>query len=175
MQTLEDYIMSIKNRKGCKNVVRDSWGVYDAYKYIRKNGWYNIGRPVKEHEFYSIIRGINKYLATEIVNGNTVRFPYRMGKLELRKQERGVYFKNNKLRISYPINWNKTLKLWFEDEEARRDKTLVRMENKEVFKVYYNKYTADYNNQCFYDFSLNRSVKVALKENILNNKIDALW
>ena len=24
--------------------VTNSWGVYDAYKHMRKNGWYNIGR-----------------------------------------------------------------------------------------------------------------------------------
>jgi hypothetical protein len=39
--------------------VNNSLGVYDAYKWIRKNKWFNIGRPLKEHEFYSIIRKVN--------------------------------------------------------------------------------------------------------------------
>lgn len=29
--------------------VRNSYGVYDAYKYIRKNKWFDIGRPLTEH------------------------------------------------------------------------------------------------------------------------------
>ena len=31
----------------------------DAYKWIRKNKWLDIGSPVSEHDFYKIIRGIN--------------------------------------------------------------------------------------------------------------------
>ena len=49
----------IKNNKGCRKFkVSGSWGIYDAYKLIRKNKWYDIGRPLTEKEFYSIIRQI---------------------------------------------------------------------------------------------------------------------
>jgi hypothetical protein len=43
--------------------VTNSIGVYDSYKWIRKNKWYNIPRPLKEGEFYKIVRSINLYLA----------------------------------------------------------------------------------------------------------------
>ena len=49
--------------------VSNSIGVYDAYKWIRKNNWLNIERPLKEKEFYLIIRNINKLIAENIVNG----------------------------------------------------------------------------------------------------------
>ena len=32
-----------------KHKIRNSIGVYDAYKWIRKNKWLNIGKPITEH------------------------------------------------------------------------------------------------------------------------------
>lgn len=59
-------------------------------------------------------------LADEISKGNTVYFPCKMGKLELKKEYRGVTIdKDGNMKITYPIDWHSTLKLWFEDEEAR--------------------------------------------------------
>lgn len=155
--------------------VRNSWGIYDIYKHIRKNKWYDIGRPLTEHEFYSIVRGINDLLADEIASGKTITFPSRMGKLELRKSERGVSIVDGKLKITYPINWEETIKLWYEDEQARKDKVLLRNENKYLYRVKYCKFDATYENKSFYEFSLNRFIKVALKENINKGVIDTLW
>lgn len=66
--------------------VSGSWGVYDAYKLIRKHKWFDIGRPLKEKEFYDIVRQINNKLADHIAIGTTITFPCKMGKLELRKE-----------------------------------------------------------------------------------------
>ena len=33
-----------------KHKIRNSLGVYDAYKWLRKNKWLNIGRPLTEKE-----------------------------------------------------------------------------------------------------------------------------
>lgn len=155
--------------------VRGSYGVYDAYKHIRKNKWYDIGRPVKEHEFYSIVRKVNDLLADEIALGHTVTFPSRMGYLELRKIENGVSIVDGKLKVTYPINWDETLRLWFEDEEAKKEKTLVRDEDKYRYRVRYCKYDATYENKSFYQFDLNRFIRKKLKENIKSNKTDTLW
>ena len=46
--------------------VNNSYGVYDAYKYIRKNKWFDIGQPVTEHQFYSIIRRMNTVSYTHL-------------------------------------------------------------------------------------------------------------
>lgn len=54
-----------------------------------------------------------------------------------------------------------------------RKKTLVKVEEKEIFKVYYNKQLADYNNQVFYEFNVNRELKKRLKQRIKEGKIDA--
>ena len=175
-ESYTQFVEKIQRKRGPKTMkVTNSWGVYDALKYVRKNGWFDIGRPVIEHEFYGIVRGVNKLLAQEIVAGRPVTFPARMGKLELRKVPRGASIVDGKLKISYPPDWAETLKLWFEDEEAREKKVLIRDESPFLYKIKYDKYDATYENKSFYQFVLNKFIKQALKENIKNGKIDTVW
>ena len=176
MQTLSDYKTELLKKRGPKEVkVTNSWGVYDCYKAIRKHNWFNIGRPLKEAEFYAIIRGINNLLAQEIAKGNTIDFPARMGSLELRKYKKGVSIVDGKLKNTYPIDWGKTMNLWFEDKEARESKILIRDEQPWVFHVKYCISKAKYENKTFYQFVLNRKIKLALMNNIKQGKIDTLW
>ena len=176
MQSYKDFESEIQKRCTHKNMkVKNSWGAYDAYKWMRKNNWYDIGKPVKEHEFYAIIRGVNNILAESIANGETVTFPHRMGHLELRKKEKGASIVNGELKVTYPIDWSSTIKLWYEDVEARKKKTLLRRNNKYVYRVLYDKYKANYENKGLYLFTLNRKIKLALKENINQGKIETLW
>ncbi len=164
-------------KKGTKREfkVRNSWGVYDSYKAIRKHGWFDIGRPLKEHEFYSIIREVNNLLAEDLALGKEIVFPYRMGKVEVRKMPVGVSLVRGELKNTYPIAWEETIRLWFNDEESMNNKTLVRKEVKEVFYIKYNKFKANYENQSFYEFKLNRFIKLALNRNSSKGKIETLW
>jgi len=171
-----DFQEKILKKRGKKNFkVRGSFGVGDAYKIIRKNGWYNIGKPVRSDVFYHIIRSINKMLAGNISTGETVCLPQSMGRLELRESKRGVSIVGGKMKVNYPIDWNETLRLWSEDGEARRKKVLLRTESKIVYTVRYNKFHAHYSNKSFYEFALNRFIKNALKKNINEGKINVLW
>lgn len=167
---------AINNVKGYRKFkVSGSWGIYDAYKLIRKHKWFDIGRPLKEKEFYDIIRQMNNRFADEIAKGNTVTFPSKMGRLELRKEKRGVYFQDGKMKVTYPVDWHATLKLWFEDKEAREQKLLIRRNSKCVYRVQFNKHDATFNNKIFYDFTLNRYIKQKLKHNINNGLIDSVY
>lgn len=173
----KEFLAEVQKQRTKKEMkVKGSWGVYDAYKHIRKNGWYNIGRPLKEHEFYSIIRGINNLLAQEFTSGTDIHLPHSMGKIEVRNLRRGVFFNDKgKLINTYPIDWSETMKLWYDDEEARESKILIRREIKSAPKVIYNKYCAHYKNQCFYEFIPNRFMVRAYHKNSANNKVDTLW
>lgn len=163
----------LKVTESRKHKVTKSLGVYAIYKWLRKRQWVDIGQRLTEHEFYSIIRKINNELANNLANGYDIKFPHRMGTIELRKSGTYVNFKNGRLYSNLPIDWDKTLKLWCEDEEAYKSRTLIRMREKEVFKTYYNKSKADYTNKSFYQFNANRELKKALKRNIKEGKIDA--
>lgn len=153
--------------------VTGSLGVYDAYKWIRKNKWLDIGRPLTEQEFYSIIRSVNNYLALELSNGNEVILPQKMGTIELRKQKPIVEYRNGKLVVGLSIDWDSTLKLWYEDSEAYERKQVIKTPEKYIFKFIYNKYNATYENKSFFEFDINRQIKLNLKAQIKAGNIDA--
>lgn len=153
--------------------IKNSYGVYDSYKYIRKNKWLNIGQSVTEHQFYYIIRTMNNLLAEHLVKCHDIKLPCRMGWIEVRKYIPSVSIINNKLKVNLPIDWDRTLKLWSEDEEAYKERTLIKMEEKEIFKVYYNRVKANYSNKSYYEFTVNRDLKRKLKFSIKNNNFDA--
>ena len=156
-----------------KHKVRNSWGIYDAYKYTRKNKWFDIGQPVTEHQFYSIIRKINNYLADLLLQGHDIELPCRMGTIEVRKYDESISIKDGKVRSNLPVDWDRTLKLWSEDEEAYKERTLIKVEEKEIFKVYYNRIKANYENKSFYEFLVNRDFKRRLNQKIKNYNFDA--
>ena len=153
--------------------VRNSCGVYDAYKWIRKNKWLNIGRNLTEHEFYTIIRQVNNLLAENLLRGNDITLPNRMGIIELRKYSTMVSFRDGKIITNLPIDWDKTLKLWAEDEESYNRRTLIRMEEKETFRIFYNRRNANYENKSFMQFDFNRDLKRRLKQRIKDRAVDA--
>jgi hypothetical protein len=153
--------------------VRNSNGVYQAYKYLRKNKWLDLPRPVTEHEFYSVIRQVNNLFAETLLSGGEIALPHRMGTIELRKYDARITLNGDKVVTNLPIDWDRTLKLWSEDEEAYKDRTLIKMEEKEIFKVFYNKRTANYINKSFMSFEVNRDLKRRLKSKIKSRLIDA--
>lgn len=175
-QTFEEFMTELqKKHHKDKFKISNSWGVYDAYKTLRKGGWQGIGKPVKENIFYRIIRSVNKLLADNIPQGESVMFPANMGKLEVRRIKRGANIVNGQLKITYPVDWDKTLKAWYENEEMREKKILIRDESPFLYRVQYCRNTAKFENKIFYKFALNRFIKVALKEKIKKGEIDTLW
>ena len=172
--TYKEFKFEVQNLNSSrKHKVTNSVGVYSVYKIIRKNHWYNIGRPLTEKEFYSIIRTFNKHIADELSKGNDFTLPYKMGTLEIRKYSPNITIKDGKLNTPLPIDWDKTLKLWYEDKESYDKKTLVRSDVKEIFRLIYNKSKAEYINKSFYELRFNREIKKKLKQNIKEGLIDA--
>lgn len=149
--------------------VKGSLGVYDAFKWYRKHKPAGKEYIVTESQYFAIIRKINEALREELVLTGDLQFPCRMGRLEIRKHPAIITTEGKKIKTNLPIDWDATLKLWFEDEECLRNKTLVRANVREIFRVYYNKSKANYNNKSFYQFSANRELKKHLKYSIKHN------
>ena len=160
-----------------KHKVKNSYGVYDGFKYYRKNRPNEKKYVLTESQYFSIIRSVNNLMCDELLQSNDVVFPLRMGKLEIRKKPVTLRIKDNKLINPMPIDWDKTLRLWAEDEDSYNSRTLIRIEEKEVFIILYNKHNANYNNKLYYQFDINRQLKQRLKDLIKQNEIDAfeLW
>lgn len=176
MEEFKNEMVPSRTGKGKRSItVTNSWGVKQAWQLIRKNRWFNLPRPVNEHEFYSILRQVNLLLAEEIVKGNNVKFPERMGELELHKYEVGVSFVDGKLKNTYPVDWGKTWELWYKDPEAFKQKITLHQENPYCYHVKYLKKNATYENKQFYQFQLNQKVRKKLSKNIKQGKVDALY
>lgn len=153
--------------------VSNSYGNKDAWRWIKKNKWLNIGTSVTLKDFGYVIKSINKYLVEQFYKGHDIVFPCRMGKLVLFKYFPKVRIKNNKLVTNKPIDWGSTIKLWYNDEEAYKSKILIRQDYKVMFRVLYSKKRANYVNKSFYHFSVTRAIKNELTRRALNNELDA--
>lgn len=169
-----DFIKNIKRvSEPRKHTIKNSYGVYDGYKFYRKTKPKESKYVLTESQYFSIIRGINNILAECLTKGDDITLPLRFGRLEVRKKDARIQIVNGKVVSNLPIDWDKTLKLWYEDIESFHNKTLVRVEEKEIFKLYYNKNNAEYSNKSFYQMNFNRELKKKLKYNIKDGNLDA--
>lgn len=175
--TLEEFRHEVlKVDKPRTHKVSGSLGIYDGYKAYRKTGYGSTGYRLSESQYFSITRRVNELLADNLVKGEEVLLPHRMGRLEIRKTTGEVRLNaEGKLVTNLPIDWDRTLKLWYEDEESFKNKTIIKVEEREIFKVYYNRGKANFNNKSFYEFNVNRELKKRLKQNIKDRKIEAMY
>lgn len=165
-----DFIDKIKKVKEPRiHKVKGSLGVYDAFKWYRKHKPKDKKYILKEVQYFAIIRKINNLLRERLVTGEDIMFPCRMGKLEIRKYPVRITTEGKKVKTNLPIDWDATLKLWYEDEECRLKKTLVKMNVPELYLIYYDKRDANYNNKSFYGFTPNRELKRMLNHNVRHN------
>ena len=151
-----------------KHKIKGSWGEYDFYKWLRKRKWEDIGGRLTEKEFYMLMDDIFKGISDKLVEGEGLKLPYRLGSIELGKKEGIAKYHNGKLITNYQIDWQKTIKLWYEDKEAMKKKQLVRIVEKSIFKVAYLKKISPY-----IALFPNRTLKLNIKDAIKENKIDA--
>lgn len=172
--SLESFKNRVRKVSGKRHYrITNSYGVYDGFKYYRKNRPEQPEYRINESQYFAIIRGINKLLAESFVRGNIINFPHKMGKLELRKYEAKITFDGKKIKTNLPVDWESTLKLWYEDEESHQNKTLIKREEKEIYKICYDKRSANFNNKSFYQFIVNRDLKKAVKHGIKEENLDA--
>lgn len=154
--------------------ITNSNGTKEAWRWIKKNKWLDIGCPITELQFGKIIKAINLTLQDKLLEGKDVSFPNRMGRLEIRKFKAKIEYIDNKVVTTLPVNWKETLKLWWEDEEAHKNKTLVRHEGSDRFAIYFNREYANFANKSFYKFMPTRSFRKKLRDKIVNEGFDAL-
>lgn len=173
-EDLSSFLSSVRKLKSPrKHKIKNSYGVYDGFKYYRKTKPIGHKYVLTRSQYFSIVRKTNKLLGEYLLQGEDIKLPYRLGRLEIRKYKGNVSLVNGEIKTNLPIDWNKTLKLWYEDEESYKNKVLVRIEEKEIYKIYYNRGTARFNNKAYYQFNVNRDLKRRLKDNIKEGKIDA--
>lgn len=157
----EEFIKQIKKVSSSrKHKISNSIGINDFISKYKCDS-------LDSKQIRTIIKRTNELISDAIANGYTIYLPHQMGALDIRNYSTFVKFdENSNLQTNRPIDWNKTLKLWFSNEEAKRNKTFVRTENKKIFRVFYCKSKAKYNNKSFYEFITCRTLKNKIKNNI---------
>lgn len=145
----------------------------EAYKWLKDNKIINKNSKITISIYRKIIRNINKLLAKELINGNDIILPFRMGRLEVRKYNIKPRLRDNKIVSALIVDWKNTMKLWYEDPEACKDKILIKKADNKVFTVIYNKNKALYKNKTFYKFIVNRDIVRAIKNKAIEGELDA--
>lgn len=175
MDTLGEFKSRIKKSRQPKTYrVRNSVGIYDGFKYYRKNKPDNKLFVLTESQYFAITRKVNLLLAEELSKGNDIKLPKLMGTLEVRRIDKTIKIgEDGKVHTNLAIDWDKTLELWYNDPESYAKKTLVRIETDKIFKLYYNRTNATYNNKSYYEFIFNKYLKAKLRHQIRQGKIDA--
>lgn len=178
METIEEFKVRIKKAKGVgrkQYKITGSWGVHDYYKYYRKIRPKEKEYVLTDSQYYAIIRKTNELIAKDIAWCKEIKLPCGMGTIEVRKKPKRISIdETGKVKTNLAIDWNSTLNLWYEDEEARKNKTLLKIDTTDLYKIYY---TAAHNaliNKSFFEFIFNRDIKRRLKYNIRTGIVDAL-
>lgn len=168
-----------KIRKGKSDAPRqyritNSLGIRDAFLFLQRNKWFNIGRALPESVFQKIIREVNTQLAYDLMEGKEIVFPEGIGAVEVRKRPRYVTMRDGKIETNYRIDWDKTLELWYNDAEAYKNRTIVRdTSENERFYFFYNRSGTKFNNKCYTQFYPQRAIRRVLSQHVKQGDIDA--
>lgn len=166
-----DEIYQLKNHdklKGAHKRIYNSYGVTDYYKFYKSKGG-----TLDRKTFSEILTRVNEKLGERLLEKKAIDFPYGMGRMEIKKFKTKVCVGDNGIETNLPPDWETTLKLWAEDEEAREAKTIIRQEVPYVFRAVYIKYNAVYKNKQFFTFTIGRTLKRKMKDLINKGEMES--
>ena len=143
---------------------------YTYYKSLQRPN----SRQINYEKFRTIIKMFNAAIMSEvIIKAYDFTLPYKLGKLCVRKFKVKNKIENNKVIIKNPVDWKKTKALWEEDEEAFKNKKLIRIDNSHsngyIARICHKGEKSTLTNAKAYKFKAIRSNKLLLSK-ILKDK-----
>lgn len=122
-------------------------------------------KGITEHKFNLIINRILELKVAELYNNGYVHLGHGLGNITISLRKRIKDSIKN-----YVVDWDKTLKLWLDNEKAKQDKKLVRVLDYDK----YIKYTWSNRDKCsnlkYYNFIPLRTLRKKLYFDVVNNK-----
>lgn len=163
-KNFEEFKAKVQKRNAPRcNRIKNSVGVRQGFLFLQKRKWVDVGQPLTEKQFQQIIRGVNKALSDVFIEKKILTFPYGMGVLEARATSTAArYGADGKLIIPKPIDWDATLKLWYEDPEAMEKKVLIRSMQPSRIVMAYQKPEGPVVNKNYFTFYPNRAINRTL-------------
>lgn len=138
-----------------KNRVQKPVGIREMYKFYKQNS----SNPVDYKQYARIIHLCNKKIVKAVVEEARVfEMPYRLGKIQIVKYERGF----NKSKNKWAIDFKKTKELGFP----------VYHDSEYIYKFSWIKTRAKFINKTGYKFEANRAAKRKIAPMVKNKKVD---
>lgn len=173
-ETFSEFEKRFKNVSGSRtHKITGSHRTICGFHYYRKI------RPQKKEfvltdiQYLSIIRDMNLLIVDELISNKSVKLPCGFGRIEVFKYETTSWIDSNgRLKTNRPIDMNSTVKLWYEDEEARLNRSIVRYDSDFIFRLKYplkgrkNKYGT------YFAIQFNRDLRKKLSEAIKSGEYD---
>lgn len=96
--------------------IKQSMRIYDIYRDAKTKGY--LPDNITIDLFRCIMKQLNLKLAQFIADGNVYTLPYRMGEIYLIKKDTKLKMRNGQIITKLRPDWNRTIKLWEEDQES---------------------------------------------------------
>lgn len=144
--------------------IKNSLGFFFFYRYYTKNKPKDSRYVLDEAKYALIINEMNKGVADALIENRTIKLPCGAGVFNIVKRKNHSWFSDDgKLLTTKKVDMVSTLKLWYEDEEAMLNKTLVRYDEEYMYRIVYNTHASRFKNKAYFHFSFNREIKRKLK------------
>ena len=144
--------------------INNSYGIRDYYWNYRKK----FKATISEQLFSSIVDAMFVAMIDELKEDRYVVFPKGFGFLKTEYCKSYVELKNDKLKVHNIVDWYSTIKLWYEDEEARNQKLLLYKEKTMAKFVKYSKQGNGFKNKRYLCLDIKRSVTKILTQDYIN-------
>ena len=180
---------SAQKRPRSKGKLNSDFGVKDYYSYYKHTVWRYQGGKTQRGTFRKrmnkngkwtispvlyrkILCSINLLLLEATLKGEDIELPVDFGTIYARHIP--VYIKldeEGNVKTNRAINWNGTLKLWYEDKEARQNGQLVLQDNC-TKKPYIGLMFGDFTNKKFFHLqpstTIMRKVAKDMQQGLIN-------
>lgn len=114
-ETFNDFSKRMRNQdKRVRKHKPIQYRLKNVYAREKESGWVNVGKRIPYSVFCNVYKQFGKIMAEHLLQGQTIILPF-LGSLTPTKQK----------SVLRRCNLNATLKLWFEDDEAKANKQKV--------------------------------------------------
>ena len=152
-------IIKERNIKGGKAspLIKGGYGKADYYKFYRANGG-----TLNRDPFARILRECNLALVTELIEyAEDFTLPHKIGRISFRKRKNKAYISKGGIKSTALIDWKKTMELWQENDQARRNKVLIKYSNMSTGRYSFRiaMFNRNFKNKEYFAFRFKRSFK----------------
>ena len=125
--------------------------------------------------FNTITETLNRWYATEMLDGAMPKLPHGLGHIEVRKYKRKLKIVDGKLKgAPSDVDWHKTFDYWNSDPEAKANHELIYFEQPWKYRLIYVKEYTAYKNRLKTGFKFATWVRRDLVRRINYNQADAV-